>query len=422
MSVTPAEQQETLRALDWLAVDRARSAQVLAAVIRLGLPEPYATAEDLTGDAARSQEILALHERVPGPWAGDPGALLETIALVGAAVWVEESENVEEWASVARRALDLAAAAKESWPYRSDHRSWLELPGAQLVDTFRRAGRGPTYAHAMLDAAARAKTAPDTFGYGAQITPAAFLALTSAGVNTADELERYLHCGVTLEEAISLAEQRVSADALVFAVSSDMPREQWVQLAGLPSAWFPSTADHGRGGITGYVDVQTMRYLVDNGWSNLSRYDLSGLSYGSKRNTKALSAEDLRTLAALGSKDDVKGWMGALTSGKPGNDVNDAALPPLLYRVTDVSDVAPLISALQEVGLRPSHLGTYRTAGCRSVGDVLAAVAAGITPKRAKVLTDLAGTSSVSWRPKRLASLAALRAAHVAHPEPVAAP
>lgn len=101
----------------------------------------------------------------------------------------------------------------------------------------------------------------------------------------------------------------------------------------------------------------------------------------------------------------------------PVTNIRDAALPPLVS-YPRLAEHLPAIAQLIDAGLRPSHLNTYRAAGCRKIDDVLRAVREGITPARAKALLDARGERTYDYRPLRLANMHALLRAHAEVPLP----
>lgn len=394
---------DLLTALDWLTANPGTPPATLAALIRLGAPDPIAAAEHL--DPAAIGHVINLSRAVDGPWPGDLGTVLESLPAVGWQVWAHDPWSAPEWVTVATRAGELAG--------RLGRLVWRRQP-CDLVADLLTAGRGPTYAHEMLAAAERAATPPDVFGFGPQITPAVFTELVDASIRTADALAVYTGAGLSPTRAAALAATGVGPNALAWA-STHLPAEQWPTLAGMPDTWFPVAYgyDTGRGGLFAYgYTLADMTHLVSHDWADMpASVAHQGFLLKAGRSTEPVTADLARRACTVVPVAEVRGWMSSLTLGKAGYGTNDRSLPPL-QRSTKLAESLPAIAVLREAGLRPSHLGVYRAAGCRSTQDILTAYAAGITPARAKELIETAGTKAGRWAPVRIATLAALLAAH----------
>lgn len=401
---------DVLAVLDFLAADRDRDPSVLAAAVRLGLPDPLAVTTELSGTPT-GDELVTFATAHPDPWDQDPDALLEGLRFAGAQVLLEEPDNTEAWVVVGHLAADVSgvvAADPGAW------RRW-DLTPVEAVAAFRRAGRGPTYAMDMLRTAADLKTAPDRFGYGDHITPTTFAELVRAGVRSQEDLQVYLEAGADLPAAVALAQARVPAAAARYAAEQQVPAGQWAQLlAGMPDAWFP-TDDRNGMFVHGFT-LDELRLLVDAGWSALTPWQVSaGVHLAPRRRTRGLGRQWVLAAAQVCSLDDLRRWWVALTSGNAHSRA-DQALPPLLPHYPDPDEVLEAIRALTGAGLRPSHLNAMRAAGCRTVQHVLTAAEAGITGKRAKQLVELHGTSRADYYPKRIGSLHKLLGHHRSTP------
>lgn len=406
---------DVLDTLDWLAADGRRSPATLAALLRLNVADPCATTDRLAADPITTAELLAFVRTAPySRWPEDTRTLVDDLAVVGAGVLADEPENLEDWRAVAERAGHVQVEATD-WPYDSITREFRQRPLPHVVAQFRDAGRSPSFANAMLTAAARAQLAPDVFGYGDGVTPTVLVELAEAGIRRGPDLDRFLSVGLSAAEAAGLAHNGVTSAAAKAAQRHGLPREEWATtLPGMPETWFTEGRDFLDRGFT-WADL---RHLVEKGWTRFSSLDgSSGIHYGSRRRTEAVTPALARAAADVDTYDGIKGWLAALETGKAGATVRDAALPPLAT-YPRLGEHLPVIAQLVGAGLRPSHLNTYRAAGCRTTDDVLRAVDAGITPARAKALIEARGERTYDYRPMRLAGMAALLRAHAEVPAP----
>lgn len=400
---------DVLDTLDWLAADAGRSPATLAALLRLNVPDPHAVTDRLAADPVTAEQLLAFVATAPySRWPEDTRTLVDDLAVVGAGVLADEPDNLEDWRAVAEHAARTQIEAAD-WPYDAVTREFRQRPLPHVVAQFRDAGRSPSFANAMLTAASRAKLAPDTFGYGDGITATMLVELAEAGIRRGPDLDRFLSVGLTAAEAAGLAHKGVSSAAATAAQRHGLPREEWdTTLPGMPEAWFTEGRDFLDHGFT-WADL---RHLVDKGWARLSGLDLSsGIHYGSRRRTEAVTRDLAVAAADVDTYESIEGWLAALETGKAGATVRDAALPPLVLHPR-LGEQLPVIARFIDAGLRPSHLNTYRAAGCRTPDDVLRAVREGITPARAKALLDARGERTYDYRPLRLASMIALLRAH----------
>jgi hypothetical protein len=400
---------DTLTVLDFLSGHHPQvHPGTVAALIRLGAHDPLAAATGL--DTVTAGQVRALAATWDGPWPGDLAHLLTIIGDVGARAAATAPDLLPEWAQVAERVRTLARGdLRQVWRPR--------LPDA--VTAFCDAGRGPAYANDMLDAAVHARIAPDTFGYGPQVTGALLRELAAAGIRTAADLAGYTALGLDTADAMHLATEKVGPRAAAWATATGMPRAKWAgTLAGLPDHWFPSPGDDGAGDlISRGFTVAELRFLLEHGWASLRAHDLDHFLLRGKHTPHGKhTREQVLQAAAAASREDLSRWFEALTSGKPGSDWRSTVLLPLMARWAGVTAVAEQVARLSAAGVKPSHLGRYRAAGARSVDDILTAVAAGVTPARAKHLIEVAGQRADRYSPLRLASMADLLAAHARTP------
>ena len=403
-----------LELLEWLAPHLARSGEdirvrALAAMIRLGLDPVRA------GMPPRHtwEQYVQLAE---AGWSGAPAALPAVVDLVGADVLLADPDNAGEWAAVAGL-LDDRSDMWRSSPYCRN------IPVRDWIQRFVDAGRGPGFARAIIERANSAGVRPDVIGYGPDITPALFSDAVDAGLTAPAEMDALRGCGLTTAEAVAkLDGGRVAPGAVVAAYATSLPEDRWADiLPGLPASWFPVAEatwperglDPVKVGILQRPFMwEQLRTLVDNGWSDLTTYQVTfGFGHGKHRVT--LSAADLVEMSAiLPSPDTVDTWVNALLAGKVGAGWRDAALPPLGWR--DTRDALFLAArTLPGLGVAPSHLGTYRRAGCRSVAEVVEVVRFGVTPARAEHLLKARPATEKHWgRSPRIRNVTALLAAH----------
>lgn len=398
-----------LEVLAWLGEDTRRSPRVLDAAICLGAHDPLAVGEALAGDVVAEEEIAALTRARPGAW---PPATRErmfaTVGIVGAQVWLEAPGSVDAWTRVVSAASELAVGVHTAWD-RESRRGLGGVDGPRIVAELRARGRGPEYALEIFAAAAAVGVAPNALGYAPGISAQTLGRLAGAGVRTPAALAAFTEAGCSPAEAADLAEAGVSGRLATFAAATGLARAEWVgTLGGLPDWWFYA----GPGGVSSPMveagfSWEELRFLVGAGWSQMRGMDLVGRD--------RLRREDVLRAAAVATYPEVQLWRKALTAGKVGAaGVGGPAMPPLRAGRPSFAAVARDVSALVGAGLRPAHLSIYRSAGCRSVEDVLTALAAAVTPARARAVLAAAGEQTGPGRAARLGSVDALLAAHAA--------
>lgn len=427
---TPPATDALLPLLDWLATESPKpSPRALANMLRLGITDLVDAGNRIGGDATFNFEADALREALAGtPWPGDPQSLVDHLALVGHQIFLDEPDNIEDWATAARAILD----AMRTGTGRAWGRGWSTYQVPAAIQGFRAAGRSPSYARAIIERAIAHGVEPDTFGYGDDITPAVFTALIECGIRTARHLEAYGEAGLDLPGAIAAAHDGLCAGAAAALHRDGISADQWkATAAGLPKPWFPlNTPDkfYGEdrdpvadGMLNAGFSWADLRFLADHQWERLrpdSRGGVQGLSLGRRRRTASITRDIAMAAAAVVPFEKLPLWITALTDGKPGEDGRGHNLPPLASQYEHgIVAFLPSIEALIGQGLSPSSLTAYRAAGCRSVDDVVAARRAGITPARARALTELVGARLRVHEPRRIPSLIALLTAHRDTPE-----
>lgn len=399
--------------VDWLATSRAMQfhggAECVKAMLSLGV-DPIAVGFPAHPDTVRAWTTLAQDP----PLQFTPTDLIRLVPLVGVRVLTEDPANAEDWALLGERLQGLIAA--NTWP--KGH----TVPATPIawIERFLDAGRGPSYAQAMAARAAESGVRPDLLGFGPDVTPALFNDAVDAGLRNPVEVDLLHGCGFSTREAIRMLDRgRVAPGALAAAALTGLPRDRWGDLLpGLPADWFPARGpDHGvptppdptSGMLAHGFTFEDLRLLVDRGWQELSPYSLK-FGFGKHKGafTKFSADQILQISTSETDPKRLTPWVQALLPGK-----REAAggLPALAGAR---QDAASSITRLAAMGARPSHLNTYRRAGCRSIDDIAAARRAGITPARAEELLRLAGEQR--YGKTRIGSLRLLLAAHQAHP------
>lgn len=370
---------------------------------------------------------------------------LEALGLVGGVVWAQDPEGREDWLTVAREAL-AHEAHMLSQDYEVQRKRRTPQGGARVTITPREtvtaihsAGRGPTYAREIIKRAIEHTCEIDAFGFGDEITPGVYADMASAGIKHTSDLQAYLAAGLDVAEAIRFRSDGIAPAAVLMAKAEGHPIETWHDLLlGLPDTWFRplgdahySRPDDGtesyaavlthylRTGGTDRYRIADLRYLVEHGWDENSMLGVRGLReltyYRAADITDANRYQPARLARLLADHGidwrDVEKWAEALTVGKAPQYATDTRRPPLLGwgkgRGPAAIDVAALdgkgltgaaterigagVLGLVDAGLKPSHMAAYRKAGCTSIAEVLAARAAGITPKVAERLCQAYG-------------------------------
>lgn len=406
--------------LDWLSHDSRPSPATVATCFRLGLP-------DLTELEAPGAETIQFAEEVKALLAArQPGHpplnftnFVATLTAVGHEIFLEESENIGDWLLV----LDHAKHQHANWslygiykqtfyqldkdgqrPFRMD--SWKDRKAPDIIRGFRAFGRGPSYAHEILDRALAAGVAPDMFGYSARITPEMFTALTEAGITLADELRAYELAGCDLPQAISLATDGVAPGVALAASMTGIDRAEWVpRLVGIPGQWFPIGSEYSE--EKRYDPVS--RGLLGMGftWEQVAELHRNGWDKDFSTSTITLYFRDVKPeffveASAACSFPALRSYKDALESGSSKRDAH-RSMPPLVWGKTWVG-LLPIIKDLVAAKVSPSGLQAYRAAGCRTVDEILQAAAMGITAPVAKQLVKTHGETPNKWSPKRIES------------------
>lgn len=427
----PDHQDAVLRLLDWLGPQLHQSGQhkkvaAVAAMIRLGI-------DPVTAGMPTDEEARAYRQLAETGWQGDPGKLAEIVGLVGSRIVLDDPENADDWAAVARM---MQSGDALGWRARQSLRY---MPTPELIGWFFDAGRGPGWAAAMVQRANDTGVRPDLIGFGAGVSPALFNEAVAAGLRTPGEVEALRDAGFSIEAAIRwLDEGHIAPGALIAARTTGLPEHTWpTMLRDLPGTWFPLVdqarerrIDPIRSGIlrtsqegTGVlrppkVDTSSagltwhdLRTLADNGWATLTTYDLEW-GFGKKRHRIRFTPQQIITLSAhVYSPALLSRWVEILlTGGSPRNDWRDPTLPALTWN-RDPQPIIDLINA----DVSPAHIGTWRRAGCRTIPDILTALDSGIDVARANHLLATHGEKPTPRSTnRRFRTAAALHQAHAA--------
>lgn len=330
---------------------------------------------------------------------------------VGGPCWVGDPENREEWVEVGRRADKHNLMMGRSSRYGPDGEHRNDLHPHEIVTTLYAADRGPSYARQMVDLATRHKAEIDAFGFSDEVTPAAYNDLLTSGIRNRTDLAGYRAVGLTFAEAIAFRHDDIPPAAVLMAKKEKRPRSTWREvLAPLPSDWFrdigrrmwsDDDAFDGKGELAYHLSsggndrytLDDLLYLAAHGWTGdhwLRPTGVRGLGMDEV-------AETARSLADHGiTWNSLEGWTKALVQGKaPDPRWGGNTLPPLLGHwgtrngrgEISVSELRHVF-ALADLGLKPSHIGAFRKAGCRTVDDIVEAAEAGVTAKIAEELTE----------------------------------
>jgi hypothetical protein len=356
---------------------------------------------------------------------------LQDLRLVGAAGWVGDPENRTDWAAFAAALNEHEARLESEYGYRRPRRA----AGSRSYDAHTAiadllaANRGPSYARALLAAARRHVDEIDAFGYDAN--PTQYSDLMTAGIRTREALDAYMSTGLTFGRAVEFATRGIPPAAVMQARAEGIDPARWLDaLTGLPAKWFVTTDRiHGDeppwqkwqwfigsyGRDLGYR-LSDLRFMVDHGLDESATLEppmsrnLRGA--GVVANTLALAEHGITWR-------DADSWVTAMTVGKaPRGEFGASHTVAPLVRWLRPDDYVPVVIALHNTGLRPSHLTIYRQAGCRSPEDVITAVKAGITPAVAKRLLAAHGDKPSEHHSTRLLpNLATLLRLHGQHPE-----
>lgn len=358
---------------------------------------------------------------------------ISRIGKVGATAYLLDRDNVDDWASVADA---IADADTSDWRPRIGYADrWNDYgrhtQTRKFIAALLHAGRGPRYATELVNRAVEHNMSPDTYGFGATITPAVFADLAAAGVGGA-ELDAMLREGISRDAAIALIADSCPAGAVIAAKRSGIPEERWRETTtGMNPNWFPlfdTSEDRpmdpiGQGAIgrLGFTWEQ-LRTLADNGWGDVATYNMNSVRFGSGRRSGGnvvLAPADAVTLAESGITPDVLSrWATALTASSKRDYRSRAEAAnfsrPLLgrgqFRFAEDLDA---VRKLRDARISPSTLNDYRYAGCTSVDDVITASQAGITPSRVKYLRESYGRTLDRFdKRKFLANLRELMQVH----------
>lgn len=369
--------------LRWLVAHPDVSARTVLAAAAAGLGDLEileAQCDALRGPAGAELVKLTDHGRreiSPPLSAGD----LAKLALVGHRPYLEDRENVDDWLASAT----LVDQHQARW--RGQHRS---VDPRDMVAEALDAGRSPRVFHQLVERAVEAGVPPHLYGLSPDITPAVFSALAAGGVVSEEELAACRAVGLDIADMVTLAAAGVPLGAAVAAQRLGVPKAQWgALLAGMNPDWFPVSdmgtrgmdpLEEGAVGRQGFTFDQ-LHQLVELGWGDVGRYWLRNIHYGRGRGQIDWSCEQAIDIAAHGLTPEL---LASYAAGLIAHSKDGPGSTPLtghrrFHLDTDLPDVYRLAAA----GVPPSRLDDYRFGGCRSVDDVLVAVAAGITGARA---------------------------------------
>lgn len=327
--------------------------------------------------------------------------LLEHLESVGPHAFALDFQNLTAWVNVAEQLRALLAGLRTHT--RGPDGTFVSRTTAGMISEFLLAGRTPTYAQAMTQAATDLTAAPDLFGYGPEIDADAFRALIGAGLTSASVVTVYRDAGFTsLDQIMDLAARAISPNSILAAITTGLPRDQWDRiLPGLNPYWFPlnKEGDVARIFAREGMKWEALRFLADNGWFDLSEYLMD---HGfAKRGTFGFTTEVAVAAATAGiTVADLRKWYEAMTIGS--NRGADGRGPlTRSFNFSTPGDLADMI-ALHRAGLRPAHINGFRNVGANSVAEILELVAVGVTVKRAKYLLDTFAVKQNNWSKKRL--------------------
>jgi hypothetical protein len=356
-------------------------AAAAAGIVELELLEVHISA--LRGPAGAELVKLTNH----GQWEITPplsAVDLAKLALVGHRPYLEDRENVDDWLASAT----LIDQHQARW--RGQHRS---VDPRYIVAEALDAGRSPHVFHQLVERAVEAGVPPHLYGLSPDITPAVFSALAAGAVASGEELAACRAIGLGVADMVVLAAAKVPLGAAVAAQRLGVPRGQWeALLAGMNPSWFPvddmgsrpmDPLEQGAVGRQGFT-LDQLHQLVEHGWGDVDRYWLCDVHYAGRRSGHVTwTCEQAVDIAAHGLTPDL---LASYAAGLTAHSKDGPGSTPLtgqrhrgFHLDTDLPDVYRLMAA----SVPPSRLDDYRFGGCRSVDDVLAAVAAGITGARA---------------------------------------
>lgn len=332
---------------------------------------------------------------------------LTLLPLVGVEVYRHDRDNVEDWASAARRYETVRSGFSAYEPRRAQPRS--------IITAFLQAGRGPNYARQIIEIAARCDVDPTAFGF--ELSVGEWEALAASGITGQSQLDGYYRAGCDLATAVRLAAEGVPAGVAVVAAARGVAREEWARWAGIPPCWVPlGPEDRSERGSRAYDPVKDgplgkghglddLKAYADAGWSvSLSDWRSGKWIGRGRRGDRVELSRGLcaRMLEAGLTPDDLPRWAEALTQSSSGSRQDVGYVASLSGRHRWSEELIDLVVALHQVGVRPSHINDYRYCGCSSTQDVLTAVAAGIDGKRVAHLRRAYGASGRWGRSPRL--------------------
>lgn len=325
---------------------------------------------------------------------------------VGHRVILEDRENTEEWAQVARALITNWPAWRDAWTPQARWRV-LQAPAndtaANLIGELLDAGRGPTYGMDMIRRATAAKLPPDLYGWG--VSPVEFSDFAAAGVQDDIDVTLYRAAldglvpkGRVNVETITLANAGVTGLVAYAGRLKGVPRATWVEdLAGIPDDWLQrawlresaydaeTVEQKARRRIEetlgGQWSLQDLRRLVLAGWTKPEDNPISGVSWrtgSSRMGSDRLTPDQANLIAHAGlTLNDISRWMATLITGPAGRDT-DRYPPAILKPRSGLQAGLPAILRLHQAGVRRAHIPNWRWAGARTADDILTAIRAGI--------------------------------------------
>lgn len=307
---------------------------------------------------------------------------LRNLLLVGPDVMREDPDNVDDWAGL------VGHPQVQSDP-------------AETFGLFILAKRGPTFARQVLDLAERADKYLDIGDLDLTLPYSEIADMVENGI-TASTRKLWDEAGFDLADAIALLTSGLDLARITILKHHGVPRDQWATYVPIPMDWLDES--YGRSGSRprelpdGY-DLDLLLTLAAKGWKR------QRIEPGARRSNvypnvwqvyvndqiQTLTPEQIQRVMAAGmnSQTVTKYYMESRSGG--GNNKAPMPLLPATKMTPDLDTLLGQWITLAEAGVRPSHLSEYRWAGCGSYQDILDAVAAGITTKRAKELREKHG-------------------------------
>lgn len=323
-----------------------------------------------------------------------------SLAVTGWRCHTLPEDTRHAWVTAAHRMAETA------------HGNRPEKPGA-TINAWVKSGADPAHALALADTAAPFETVSG-WTYGPDVTVDQFVAVATAGIT---DLGAYTSTGLTLDQAVAVTSAGVTPGEAVLGHELGIPTDQWADtFAGWDRTWAPTDDGYprpmaavGRSALAHGYTLDDLSWLAQHGWNTLSRYAMEyGLKHrlGRACTPAKFTPDTARACAEAGfTPADAAHWMDVLTTGTHPGRWN--GLPPILRSTTLVDDTfIEHITWLRDRGVNPSHIATYRAAGCTTMDDLREAVNAGISGPDCKRLLGTYGTRRSSKHdPLRIATV-----------------